>query len=109
MYPVSYFYFIFASNVKKSLKIYYKTLNLEFNNWVYFEHLRMFAMCLCDRFISKYDPSSYTFVYENGKKLKYSEEFIEDEYGFLADQPIDLLDFENFIINKSDFEYQWQK
>ena len=48
-------------------------------------------------------------VYENGKKLKYSEEFIEDEYGFLADQPIDLLDFENFIINKSDFEYQWQK
>ena len=48
-------------------------------------------------------------VYENGKKLKYSEEFIEDEYGFLADQPIDLLDFENFVINKSDFEYQWQK
>ena len=69
MYPVSFFYFIFASNVKKSLKIYYKTLNLEFNNWVYFEHLRMFAMCLCDRFISKYDPSSYTFVYENGKKV----------------------------------------
>lgn len=48
-------------------------------------------------------------VYENGKELKYSEEFIEDEYGFLADQPIDLLDFENFVINKSDFEYQWQK
>ena len=48
-------------------------------------------------------------VYENGKELKYSEEFIEDEYGSLADQPIDLLDFENFVINKSDFEYQWQK
>lgn len=48
-------------------------------------------------------------VYENGKELKYSKEFIEDEYGFLADQPIDLLDFENFVINKSDFEYQWQK
>lgn len=48
-------------------------------------------------------------VYENGKELKYSDEFIEDEYGFLADQPIDLLDFENFVINKSDFEYQWQK
>lgn len=48
-------------------------------------------------------------VYENGKELKYSEEFFEDEYGFLADQPIDLLEFENFVINKNDFEYQWQK
>lgn len=64
MYPVSFFYFIFASNVKESLKIYYKTLGLKFNNWVYFEHLRMFAICLVDRFISKYDPDSYTFNYE---------------------------------------------
>ncbi len=63
MYPVSFFYFLFASNVKQSLKIYYKTLDLEFNNWIYFEHLRIFAMCLVDRFISKYDPYSYTFVY----------------------------------------------
>ena len=48
-------------------------------------------------------------VYENGKKLKYSEEFIEDEYGFLADQPLDLFDFQNFAITKPDFEFQWQK
>ena len=47
-------------------------------------------------------------VYENGEKLKYSEEFIEDEYGFLADQRIDLIEFEGFIINKDDFEYQWE-
>ncbi|PLY09949.1 MAG: lipid A biosynthesis acyltransferase [Arcobacter sp.] len=64
MYPVSFFYFIFASNVKESLKEYYKILGLEFNNWIYFEHLRMFAICLVDRFISKYDPSSYDFIYE---------------------------------------------
>lgn len=63
MYPVSFFYFIFASNVKESLKIYYKTLNLEFNNWIYFEHLRMFAICLVDRFISKHNPDAYTFEY----------------------------------------------
>lgn len=48
-------------------------------------------------------------VYENGKKLKYSEEFFEDEFGFLADQPINLLDFEKFAITKNDFENQWQK
>ena len=64
MYPVSFFYFIFASNVKQSLKIYYKTLGLDFNNWIYFEHLRMFAICLVDRFISKYDPCSYSFEYD---------------------------------------------
>ena len=48
-------------------------------------------------------------VYENGKTLKYSEQFIEDEFGFLADQPLDLFDFEKFAITKNDFEYQWQK
>lgn len=63
MYPVSFFYFLFASNVKESLKEYYKILDLEFNNLLYFEHLRMFAICLVDRFISKYDSNSYTFIY----------------------------------------------
>ena len=48
-------------------------------------------------------------VYENGRTLKYDEEFIEDEFGFLADQPLDLIDFEKFAITKPDFEFQWQK
>ena len=69
MYPVSFFYFIFASNVKSSLKTYYKTLGLKFNNWIYFEHLRMFAVCLVDRFISKYDPYSYKFIYEKNDSI----------------------------------------
>jgi hypothetical protein len=47
-------------------------------------------------------------VYENGTRLKYDEEFIEDEFGFLADQRIDLLEFEMLAINKNDFEYQWE-
>lgn len=46
-------------------------------------------------------------IYENGKRLKYSEEFIEDEFGFLADQTISLLEFEEYAISKNDFEYQW--
>lgn len=69
MYAVTFFYFIFASNVKESLKLYYKNLNLEFNNWVYFEHLRMFAMCMCDRFISKHDPDSYKFIYDTNDPI----------------------------------------
>ncbi|MBF4487423.1 hypothetical protein [Flavobacterium sp. CSZ] len=48
-------------------------------------------------------------VYENGRRLKYSEEILEDEFGFLSDQKIDLLEFEKFIINKKDFEYQWEQ
>jgi hypothetical protein len=48
-------------------------------------------------------------VYANGKTLKYSEQFIENEFGFLADQPLNLFDFEKFAINKTDFEFQWQK
>lgn len=48
-------------------------------------------------------------VYENGRRLKYSEEIIEDEFGFLSDQKIDLLEFEKFTINKKDFEYQWEQ
>ena len=48
-------------------------------------------------------------VYEIGKTLKYGEQLIKDEFGFLTDQPLVLSDFENFAINKTDFEYQWQK
>jgi hypothetical protein len=48
-------------------------------------------------------------VYENGKTLKYSGQFTKDEFGFLADQPIDLSNFERFSITKNDFEFQWQK
>jgi len=65
MYPVTFFYFIFASNVKESLRIYYKHLNIEFTNWVYYEHLRIFAITMVDRFITKADPTSYTFVYDD--------------------------------------------
>ena len=70
MYPVSFFYFLFAQNVRTSLKDYYKHLNLEFNNWVYFTHLRVFAICMVDRFISKYDPDSYNFIYKEKEKVQ---------------------------------------
>jgi len=65
MYPVTFFYFIFASNIKQSLKHYYKNIGLEFNNKIYFEHLRVFAICMVDRFITKVDPKSYSFEYDD--------------------------------------------
>lgn len=65
LYPITFFYFLLAQNVKEALVIYYKHLNIEFNNRVYFEHLRVFAICLVDRFISKVDPESYIFEYDN--------------------------------------------
>ena len=65
MYPVTFFYFLFASNVKDALKIYYKHLNIKFTNKIYFEHLRVFAVCMVDRFISKVDIDSYNFRFDD--------------------------------------------
>ena len=66
MYPVTFFYFIFATNVKESLKIYYKHLGIELTSRRYYEHLRIFAITMVDRFITKVDPKSYTYLYDDG-------------------------------------------
>ena len=65
MYPTAFFYFLVASNVKDALRDYYKTIGLPFNNKIYYEHLRIFAICLVDRFISKVDPQDYHFSYDD--------------------------------------------
>ena len=66
IYPVTFFYFIFAADVKEALKIYYAHLSLPFNNKVYYKHLRIFAVCMLDRFVSRIDPGSYTYEYDDG-------------------------------------------
>ncbi len=65
MYPVTFFYFIFATNVKEALVIYYKNLDIEFTNKIYYEHLRIFAICMVDRFISKAAPNDYKFKFKD--------------------------------------------
>jgi len=67
MYPVTFFYFLIARNVKESLAAFYKHLNIEFTSRVYYTHLRMFAISMVDRFISKIHPEDYTFSYETAK------------------------------------------
>lgn len=76
LYVVTFFYFIFASNVRDALKIYYKHLGLKFSNKVYYSHLRVFAITMIDRFISKYDPNSYTFFHKDEKKV---QKILEDK------------------------------
>jgi len=65
MYPVSYFYYLKARNVKEALEIYYKQIGIEFTPKVHHEHLRHFAICMCDRFISLVSPQDYRFDLQN--------------------------------------------
>ncbi|MBE0495271.1 MAG: lysophospholipid acyltransferase family protein [Campylobacterales bacterium] len=61
MYPVTFFYVLVASNVKVALREYYATIGKPFTAWVYFHHLRHFALCMCDRFISRVAFEEYVF------------------------------------------------
>lgn len=47
-------------------------------------------------------------VYENGKILKYDKQNIEDEFGGLAQQNLDLTEFIEFAIEKEEFENEWK-
>jgi len=69
MYPVTFFYFLFASNVKESLKEYYSIIGKPFSNAIYFEHLRIFAICMVDRFITKLTKEEYFFENESKKTM----------------------------------------
>lgn len=69
MYPVTFFYFLVAGNVKEALRDYYHHINKPFNNRVYFEHLRHFAITMCDRFVSKVSPKDYSFEVVNENEL----------------------------------------
>jgi predicted LPLAT superfamily acyltransferase len=68
MYPVTFFYYLVASNVKESLKIYYAHLGLPFTQKVYYNHLRTFAITMVDRFIVKASPQDYAFTYDNPQR-----------------------------------------
>lgn len=69
LYFVVFYYFLFARNVRESLYIYYKHLNVKFSNALYFKHLMHYAITTSDRFISKSDPELYTVTNPNKKLL----------------------------------------
>ncbi len=48
-------------------------------------------------------------LFENGKALKYDKENLDDDFGGLSDQPLDMEEFEEFKISQADFEKIWQQ
>lgn len=46
-------------------------------------------------------------VFQNGRVLKYHQEFMEDEFGMLSDQQLDKDEFEEFSIDNSEFTDTW--
>jgi len=69
LYLVVAYYFLFAKNVKISLKLYYSRLGIPFSYKNYFRHLFNYAVATSDRFISKSDPQLYTFHNQNRPQL----------------------------------------
>jgi len=47
--------------------------------------------------------------YENGKVLKYHQNHLEDDFGMLGDQELDLEEFKAFEITKDEFEKNWNE
>ena len=52
-------------------------------------------------------PTRQIQVFENGKALKYHDNYTDDNYGGLGDQPLDIEEFEEFKIDQSEFEKIW--
>jgi len=48
-------------------------------------------------------------LFQNGKILKYDDQHLEDEFGFLTDQPLDIQEFSNDEIIKAEFYEFWNK
>ena len=46
-------------------------------------------------------------AYDNGPTLRYHEGFLNDEFGGLTDQPLDLGEFAGFEIPRPEFERVW--
>lgn len=47
-------------------------------------------------------------IFENKKILKYDEQNLEDGYGFLTDQPLEIEDFDDNEISEIDFYEIWK-
>lgn len=46
-------------------------------------------------------------VFQNGNKLKYDQLHLEDDFGGLADQQLDINEFNEFKIEREEFERMW--
>jgi len=62
---VALYYVLFTPSVKESLKSYYEHLGIKLTHRVYFNHIKLFALSIFDRFISRIKPEELSFVREN--------------------------------------------
>jgi len=53
-------------------------------------------------------PTRQIQLFKNGNALKYDDNYLDDDFGGLGDQPLGPKEFEPFKIDKSDFEDMWQ-
>jgi len=61
---VALYYVIFTPSIKKLIKNYYEHQGTDFNNKVYFNHIKMFSLSIFDRFVSRINPNDLSFKTE---------------------------------------------
>ena len=62
---VAFYYVLFTPSIKKSLESYYEHLGIKLTYKVYFRHIKLFALSIFDRFVSRIKPEELHFIREN--------------------------------------------
>lgn len=71
---VALYYFFFAPSVKKNIQNYYNQQDLDFNNLIYYKHIKKFALAIFDRFVSRIKPDDLLFHTHNEKLIEELDE-----------------------------------
>lgn len=67
---VALYYLFFTPSVKKSMQSYYQNQGLKLTNRSYFNHIKMFAISIFDRFVSRIKPEDLTFCVHNSDVME---------------------------------------
>lgn len=59
---VVFYYLFFSPSTKKSLKSYYEHLDIKLTNYLFFKHIKLFALSILDRFITRIKPDELILV-----------------------------------------------
>ncbi len=62
---VALYYVLFTRDIKKSLESYYEHLGVPLTFIRYFKHIKLFALSIFDRFISRMKPDTLVFEHDN--------------------------------------------
>jgi predicted LPLAT superfamily acyltransferase len=101
LYPITFIYYLKASNTRCALKLYYKKIGIKYMQWRYFEHLRKFAVVMTDRFITKCDTSAYKLIVDRdeiAKELRNGGVILFSHFGGWSITP-SLLRIDNLRVN----------